>query len=63
MGRPRHPGVDRETPVGLTSVGLVFDLDTDADAPTVEKLLQLTERYCVVAQTLAAPPPLTIRRA
>lgn len=56
-------GVDREAPVGLTSVELVFDLDTDADHGTVERLLELTERYCVVARTLQDPPPLTVRRA
>ena len=55
-------GVDKATPVGLTSVEMAFDLDTDADDATVDRLLELTERYCVVAQTLAAPPPLTVRR-
>lgn len=56
-------GVDREAPVGLTSIELVFDLDTDADGSKVARLLELTERYCVVAQTLRNPPELTIRRA
>lgn len=55
-------GVDREAPVGLTSVELVFDLDTDAEEAKVARLLELTERYCVVAQTLADPPELTIRQ-
>lgn len=55
-------GVDREAPVGLTGVELVIDLDTDADEATVTRLLELTERYCVVAQTLVSPPPLRIRR-
>ncbi len=49
--------VDRAVPVGLTDVTLVFDLDTDADDATVARLVDLTERYCVIAQTLAAPPP------
>jgi uncharacterized OsmC-like protein len=48
--------VDREAPVGITDVTLTFDLDTDADAATLERLVGLTERYCVIAQTLAHPP-------
>ncbi|MCM3662053.1 OsmC family protein [Georgenia satyanarayanai] len=56
-------GVDREAPVGLSSVEVLVDLDTDADDATVAKLLELTERYCVVARTLTAPPPVTVRRA
>ena len=56
-------GVDRETPVGLTSVEVLVDVDTDADDATVTKLLELTERYCVVARTLTDPPPVTVRRA
>lgn len=56
-------GVDREAPVGLTSVELLIDLDTDAEPEKVDRLLELTERFCVVAQTLAAPPPVSVRRA
>lgn len=48
--------VDREAPVGLTDVRLVFDLDTDADDVVLARLVELTERYCVIAQTLAKPP-------
>jgi uncharacterized OsmC-like protein len=55
-------GVSREAPVGLHSIEVVAELDTDADEPTLDKLAQLTERYCVVAQTLASPPHLTVRR-
>ena len=51
-------GLDRETPVGFRAIRLRLDLDTDADAPTLDKLLQLTERYCVVWQTLAGTPAL-----
>ena len=47
-------GVDRETSVGFTAIRLMFDLDTTADTAAVEKLIELTERYCVVLQTLAA---------
>jgi uncharacterized OsmC-like protein len=53
-------GIDREAPVGFTSIRLRFDLD--APAATDEELASLarkTERYCVVMQTLAAPPQVT----
>jgi uncharacterized OsmC-like protein len=56
-------GVSRETPVGLRSITVDAELDTDADDATLAKLGQLTERYCVVAQTLAQPPQFTVRRA
>lgn len=55
-------GVDREAPVGLTDVTLTFRFDTDADDATADRLVELAERYCVVAQTLRTPPPLTVRR-
>jgi uncharacterized OsmC-like protein len=53
-------GVDRETPVGFSSIRLSFDLDTDADEDQLATLLKLTERYCVVYQTLANGPALSI---
>jgi uncharacterized OsmC-like protein len=56
-------GVDREAPVGFRSIRLTFDLDTDAEPARVDKLLELTERYCVVLQTLAHEPELTVARA
>jgi len=46
--------VSRDVPVGLTDMRLHADLDTDADAETLDQLLQLTERYCVVLQTVTA---------
>ena len=49
-------GVDRNAPVGLTDIRLSFELDTDADPETVKKLVGLTERYCVIFQTLKDPP-------
>jgi uncharacterized OsmC-like protein len=55
-------GVARDVPVGLGSITVDADLDTDADDATLARLAQLTERYCVVAQTLAQPPQLTVRR-
>ena len=45
-------GVDREAQVGLTNVTLDFSLDTDADDEKLATLLKLTERYCVILQTL-----------
>jgi uncharacterized OsmC-like protein len=55
-------GVDRAAPVGLTEVTVTFRFDTDADDATADRLVQLAERYCVVAQTLRTPPPVTVRR-
>jgi uncharacterized OsmC-like protein len=45
--------VDREAPVGFKSIRMKFDLETDADDERVNKLIKLTERYCVVLQTLS----------
>jgi uncharacterized OsmC-like protein len=45
-------GVDREAPVGFTTIALRFDLETDADDEQIATLERLTERYCVVYQTL-----------
>jgi uncharacterized OsmC-like protein len=52
-------GVDREAPVGFSAIRLSFELDTDADPEQLETLLKLTERYCVVLQTLASSPTLS----
>ncbi|MGH3280403.1 MAG: OsmC family protein [Trebonia sp.] len=52
--------VSKEAPVGFSSVRLAFDLDTEASAEQVRTLIRLTERYCVVYQTLAHPPALTM---
>jgi uncharacterized OsmC-like protein len=53
-------GVARDVPVGLKAVRLSFDLDTDADEKQKASLLRLTERYCVVHQTLSRSPALSI---
>ena len=45
-------GVDRTAPVGLTAIRLRFKIDSQADAVTIAKLISLTERYCVIYQTL-----------
>ena len=51
--------VARDAPVGFTSIRLSFDLDTGASQEQLDTLLRLTERYCVVYQTLARPAQLT----
>lgn len=53
-------GLDREVPVGLSNISLHFELDTAADEVQVEKLIQLTERYCVILRTLQTPPRTTV---
>jgi uncharacterized OsmC-like protein len=53
--------VDREAPVGFRSIALSFDLDTEAGDEQLATLLQLTERYCVVLQTIAAGTPVEAR--
>jgi uncharacterized OsmC-like protein len=55
-------GVSREAPVGFVAIRLVFTLETDAGDETLEKLARLTDRYCVVSQSLNIRPTLTIRR-
>jgi uncharacterized OsmC-like protein len=52
--------VDREAPVGLRSIRLAFELETDAGEEELAALLKLTERYCVVFQTLSTPPELSV---
>jgi uncharacterized OsmC-like protein len=51
--------VDREAPVGFSAIRLSFELDTDAESEQLETLLKLTERYCVVFQTIAGSPRLS----
>jgi uncharacterized OsmC-like protein len=51
--------VDREAPVGFRAIRLAFSLDSDADAEQLQTLLKLTERYCVVLQTIAGAPGLS----
>jgi uncharacterized OsmC-like protein len=50
-------GVDRDASVGFTSIRLRFDLASDESEESLDKLLELTERYCVVGQTLAGGVP------
>jgi uncharacterized OsmC-like protein len=56
-------GVNRDVPVEITAVRLLVTLDTDATPEQVHKLLELTERFCVVAQTLSHAVPVEVRCA
>src|SRR4051812_15371078 len=53
-------GVSKEAPVGFRAIRLRFALDTDATAEQLATLEKLTERYCVVLQTLRTPPQLSV---
>jgi uncharacterized OsmC-like protein len=54
-------GVAKEAPVGFAQIRLRFHLDTDAPQDKLDQLLKLTERYCVVYQTIRNGPPVEIR--
>ena len=56
-------GVAKEAPVGFAQIRLRFDLDTDAPQDKLDQLLKLTERYCVVFQTLNHKPELAVTSA
>ena len=53
-------GVDKSVPVGFQRIRLHFDLDTDASEEQMSTLMRLTERYCVVYQTLCRSPEVTV---
>lgn len=53
-------GVDKEAPVGFREINLTFDVETDADQEQLDQLLKLTERYCVVFQTINTKPALNV---
>jgi uncharacterized OsmC-like protein len=55
--------VDKSTPVGFTAIRLHFDVEGDLDDDQLATLLKLTERYCVVLQTLASTPTLSASAA
>ena len=55
-------GLAKDVPVGFQNIRLHVDLDTDASEEQLATLLRLTERYCVVYQTLADPPALAVTR-
>ena len=54
-------GVVKDAPVGFAQIRLRFDLDTDAAQDKLDQLLKLTERYCVVYQTIRSGPPVEIK--
>ena len=56
-------GVAKDVPVGFREIRLRFDLDTDAPQDKLDQLLKLTERYCVVYQTIKAGPPVEVKLA
>jgi uncharacterized OsmC-like protein len=56
-------GVAKDAPVGFANIRLRFDLDTDAPQDRLDQLLKLTERYCVVYQTIKAGPPVAVTMA
>ena len=53
-------GVDKETPVGFAEIRLRFDVETDAPQDKLDLLLKLTERYCVVYQTIKNGPKVSV---
>ena len=53
-------GVSKDVPVGFKQIRLNFDLDTDASEEQIATLIRLTERYCVVYQTLSHPPAISV---
>jgi len=55
-------GVDKDAPVGFRDIRLKFDLDSRAEPAKLDKLIELTERYCVVLQTLKQTPRITASR-
>ena len=53
-------GVAKDAPVGFRDIRLTFDIDADAPAETLAKIVQLTERYCVVLQTIQQKPNIEV---
>ena len=56
-------GVSKEVPVGFRAIRLAFVIDSDAPEEKLDQLIKLTERYCVVYQTIRSGVPVTISRA
>lgn len=54
-------GVAKDAPVGFRDIRLFFDLETDAPQEKIDQLVKLSERYCVIFQTLAKPPTLELK--
>ena len=56
-------GVAKDAPVGFAQIRLGFELETDATQDRLDQLLKLTERYCVVYQTIKSGPPVDVKMA
>ena len=56
-------GVAKDAPVGFREIRLTFETDSDADAATMDKIIAVTERYCVVLQTLRSAPSIVVSNA
>jgi len=56
-------GVAKDAPIGFREIRLRFDLEADAAQDRLEQLFKLTERYCVVYQTIKAGPPVEVKLA
>ena len=54
-------GTDRAAPIGLTDITLRFDIDADVPPEKLQRLIETTERYCVILQTLRTPPRIEVR--
>jgi uncharacterized OsmC-like protein len=54
-------GVAKDAPVGFAQIRLTFEVDSDAPQDKLDQLLKLTERYCVVYQTLKSGPPVEVK--
>jgi uncharacterized OsmC-like protein len=55
-------GVSRDVPIGVQEISVIAELHTDADDANLAKLGELTERYCVVGQSLAQMPSIVVRK-
>jgi uncharacterized OsmC-like protein len=53
-------GVDKAAAVGMQDIHIAFELEGDLDEPTQQRLIQLTERYCVILATLRHPPAISV---
>ena len=56
-------GVAKDAAVGFRDIRVTFDIDGDAPAETLDKIVQLTERYCVVLQTIQQTPNISLARS
>lgn len=56
-------GVAKDCPVGFRAIRLRFEIDSDASPELLDKAVAVTERYCVVLQTIRSAPPITVSRA